>query len=185
MQIRNPSKCFFQLVGLLIFQAMIDVSGQSGTSKRHGGIPGAPLCGILPSLRPDLRGVCLAPLFQPMPASVPASPPHRFRSLRILQDNFAFILLSLAVVISIAGSISPARAAIDRSKPYGLYANASAWLEKNTPSSSRVFQTDWDDFPRLFFYNTHNTYLIGLDPTYLQLIMQASTIFGWILTRAK
>lgn len=25
------------------------------------------------------------------------------------------------------------------------------------------------DFPRLFFYNTWNTYLIGLDPTYLQM----------------
>ncbi len=42
-------------------------------------------------------------------------------------------------------------------------------MEENTPAGSRVFQTDWDDFPRLFFYNTHNTYLVGLDPTYLQL----------------
>jgi len=50
-----------------------------------------------------------------------------------------------------------------------MQAKNSAWLEKNTPDGSRVFQTDWDDFPRLFFYNTHNTYLIGLDPTYLQL----------------
>jgi hypothetical protein len=68
-----------------------------------------------------------------------------------------------------ARSISPARAAVDSSKPYGLYADASLWLEKNTPAGSRVFQTDWDDFPRLFYYNTHNTYLIGLDPTYLQI----------------
>ena len=79
------------------------------------------------------------------------------------------ILLGLAVVVGMSLSISPARAAIDGSKPYGLYANASLWLEKNTPAGSRVFQTDWDDFPRLFYYNTHNTYLIGLDPTYLQL----------------
>jgi hypothetical protein len=50
-----------------------------------------------------------------------------------------------------------------------LFAGASAWLKGNTPAGSRVFQTDWDDFPRLFFYNTHNTYLIGLDPTYMQL----------------
>ena len=55
------------------------------------------------------------------------------------------------------------------SKPYDLYAGASAWLEKNTSPGARVFQTDWDDFPRLFFYNTHNTYLVGLDPTYMQL----------------
>ena len=32
-----------------------------------------------------------------------------------------------------------------------------------------MFQTDWDDFPRLFYYNTHNTYLVGLDPTYMLL----------------
>ncbi len=109
-----------------------------------------------------------APLFQPTGASVQADP-ARLRFIHILQNNFAVMLLSLAVGTSIAGSISPARAAIDRSKSYGLYANASLWLEKNTPAGSRVFQTDWDDFPRLFFYNTHNTYLIGLDPTYLQL----------------
>jgi hypothetical protein len=87
------------------------------------------------------------------------------------------MFLSLAVIVSIAGAISPAREAIDKSKPYGLYANASLWLEKNTPAGSRVFQTDWDDFPRLFFYNTHNTYLIGLDPTYLQLI---TTLRLWV-----
>jgi hypothetical protein len=75
----------------------------------------------------------------------------------------------MAVLVSIGLCISPARAAVDNSKPYGLYANASLWLEKNTPAGARVFQTDWDDFPRLFYYNTHNTYLIGLDPTYLQL----------------
>jgi asparagine N-glycosylation enzyme membrane subunit Stt3 len=78
-------------------------------------------------------------------------------------------LLGLAVVLSITVSIPRAREAIRASKPYDLYAGASAWLEANTPAGARVFQTDWDDFPRLFFYNTHNTYLIGLDPTYMQL----------------
>ncbi|HSJ88927.1 MAG TPA: hypothetical protein VK909_17065, partial [Anaerolineales bacterium] len=82
---------------------------------------------------------------------------------------FPLTVLSLAVLMSVGSSLFAARAAIDGSKPYGLYANASAWLEKNTPAHSRVFQTDWDDFPRLFYYNTHNTYIIGLDPTYLQL----------------
>lgn len=49
------------------------------------------------------------------------------------------------------------------------YRGAASWLAGNTPSGARVFQTDWDDFPRLFFHNTHNTYLVGLDPSYLQL----------------
>lgn len=110
-----------------------------------------------------------APLFEPGHAPVKSADSPRSRFASSLQHNLPVILLSLAVAVSTAGSLSPAREALDGSKPYGLYANASAWLEKNTPSGSRVFQTDWDDFPRLFFYNTHNTYLIGLDPTYLQL----------------
>lgn len=108
------------------------------------------------------------PLFAPKPAPArSASSPRGFSPL--LQNALPALMLSLAVALSMAASIVPAREAIDRSKPYGLYANASAWLEKNTPPGSRVFQTDWDDFPRLFYYNTHNTYLVGLDPTYLQL----------------
>ena len=78
-------------------------------------------------------------------------------------------LLLVAVMAGIVVSAPRAREAVASSKPYGLYAGASEWLAANTPAGSRVFQTDWDDFPRLFFYNTHNTYLVGLDPTYLQL----------------
>ncbi|HEX7975082.1 MAG TPA: hypothetical protein VF498_11790 [Anaerolineales bacterium] len=66
-------------------------------------------------------------------------------------------------------TLHAAQASMRNSQPYDLYASASAWLEQNSPAGTRVFQTDWDDFPRLFFYNTRNTYLVGLDPTYLQL----------------
>ena len=89
--------------------------------------------------------------------------------LKRILTNIPALVLSVAVVFSIARSIPRAREAIVNSKPYDLYAGASHWLGGNTPAGSRVFQTDWDDFPRLFFYNTHNTYLIGLDPTYMQL----------------
>ncbi len=79
------------------------------------------------------------------------------------------ILLGLFVIASAFISIPAAQESIQNSKDYELYAGASQWLVENTPAASRVFQTDWDDFPRLFFYNTHNTYLAGLDPTYMQL----------------
>lgn len=48
------------------------------------------------------------------------------------------------------------------------FAGASSWLQAHTPPGTLVFQTDWDDFTRLFYYNTANTYLVGLDPTYLE-----------------
>jgi hypothetical protein len=89
-------------------------------------------------------------------------------TLKRIPASLPALLLSVAIILSVGRSIPRAREAIDNSKPYHLYAGASLWLEENTPPGSRVFQTDWDDFPRLFYYNTHNTYLIGLDPTYMQ-----------------
>ena len=80
----------------------------------------------------------------------------------------AFILL-LILLPGIWLTLRDSQASINRSKPHTLYEGASAWLVDNSPPGSRVFQTDWDDFPRLFFYNTHNTYIVGLDPTYMQL----------------
>ena len=88
-----------------------------------------------------------SPLFESTSAEQPVSSP----GLASRWQNYVPVaVLCLAIAASLITSISPARAAIDRSKPYGLYANASLWLEKNTPAQSRVFQTDWDDFPRLF-----------------------------------
>ncbi|MBC7876801.1 MAG: hypothetical protein H7Y59_06470 [Anaerolineales bacterium] len=86
-----------------------------------------------------------------------------------LRPNLHIIILAVAVFAGIIRSIPATQIRMAQSKPYDLYQDASAWLVQNTPAGERVFQTDWDDFPRLFFYNTHNTYLVGLDPTYLQL----------------
>jgi hypothetical protein len=57
---------------------------------------------------------------------------------------------------------------MSRSGPSATYPGAAGWLQRTTPAGSLVFQTDWDDFPRLFFYNSANLYTIGLDPTYME-----------------
>ena len=93
---------------------------------------------------------------------LPSLPPTILRWIPIL-------LLSFVVLTITIFSINKAKLSVQNSKPFLLYSGAAAWLENNTPAGTRVFQTDWDDFPRLFFFNTHNTYLVGLDPTYLQL----------------
>jgi len=86
----------------------------------------------------------------------------------LTRPRLAALLLAAAVAPGMWFTLRQASDSIRSAKPYTLYQGASAWLEQNTPQGTRVFQTDWDDFPRLFFYNTHNTYLVGLDPTYLQ-----------------
>jgi hypothetical protein len=41
------------------------------------------------------------------------------------------------------------------------------WLREHTPQGSIVFHAHWDDFPKLFFWNTHNYYINGMDPVLL------------------
>jgi hypothetical protein len=79
------------------------------------------------------------------------------------------ILLAILLIPAIWSNVQATRDSLQKSKPYQRYAAASAWLQEHTPAGSRVFQTDWDDFTQLYFYNTHNTYTLGLDPTYMQL----------------
>lgn len=91
---------------------------------------------------------------------------YRWRGLTVM---LPVALLGVAVLIAGVYTLKEARLSMQDAKSAGLYAGAAAWLKDNTPKGSRVFQTDWDDFPRLFYYDTHNTYLVGLDPTYMQL----------------
>lgn len=91
------------------------------------------------------------------------------QGLRKMRFQLPAFLLGLLIVTGMLKAIPAAQNQMAAAKPYNLYAGASDWLAANTKAGEMIFQTDWDDFPRLFFYNTHNTYLIGLDPTYLQI----------------
>ena len=60
-----------------------------------------------------------------------------------------------------------ARAEIrDLRDPFAMR-GASAWLAGHTPDGSLVFNTDWVEFPELFYYDQRNVYATGLDPRYL------------------
>jgi len=76
--------------------------------------------------------------------------------------------LSGLVLLLTAGSLSGAARTIRDAEDARYMAGAAGWLAANTPAGAMVFQTDWDDFPYLFYHNTHNVYLVGMDPTYLE-----------------
>jgi hypothetical protein len=80
-----------------------------------------------------------------------------------------FVALFVLLVLPAAFVVNQTREAVGGSKPADQYADAAIWLHDNTPAGSMVFQTDWDDFTRLFFYNQNNVYTVGLDPTYMEL----------------
>lgn len=119
---------------------------------------------------PERKG--LKPGFQPLPG-------NRFGK------RLPAVALSIVLIPCAWFTFHEARASLQTSKPYGTYSSASAWLAENTQPGERVFQTDWDDFPRLFYYNSQNTYLVGLDPTYM-LLYNAELYELWVdITRGE
>ncbi len=79
----------------------------------------------------------------------------------------AAALVGLGVLLYMGGTVWTARQSVaSEANPYA-YEGASKWIAENTPAGSMVFNTDWDDFPMLYYYNPRNAYIVGLDPTYL------------------
>ena len=56
---------------------------------------------------------------------------------------------------------------IAENDPPERYEEAMNWATENIPEGERIFNTDWDDFPKIFFHDQKHIYVSGLDPTYL------------------
>ena len=50
--------------------------------------------------------------------------------------------------------------------PIDKFEQSSIWLQDNTNEKEIIFHNDWSIWPLLFYNNTYNNYLIGLDPTF-------------------
>ncbi|WP_420629730.1 hypothetical protein [Candidatus Leptofilum sp.] len=99
--------------------------------------------------------------------------------------QLAPLILLLLLAYPLYVTLNDARGLLADSKPADRYADATIWLHDNTPAGTMVFQTDWDDFTRLFFYNTNAIYTAGLDPTFMELEDEA--LFNrWVdITRGR
>lgn len=83
--------------------------------------------------------------------------------------KFAMIaFLVIAVLFSARARISFVQEMMSHmaSSESALKENAM-WLNNNTPEKSIVLNINWGDFSRLFLYNTHNYYTLGLDPKFM------------------
>ena len=76
-------------------------------------------------------------------------------------------LAALALVIVFFVNVYWTSHDINESEPRDYYAQGAAWMRANIPPGQIVFNTDWDDFPRLFYFDSSHAYVSGLDPTYL------------------
>ena len=76
-------------------------------------------------------------------------------------------LVAAALAIVLFANIYRTARDIHDSDPRDYYAGAAAYMRANIPAGQVVFNTDWDDFPRLFYFDPSHIYISGLDPTYL------------------
>ena len=92
--------------------------------------------------------------------------PHCFTNRR---RGAATLAAALLLLVATHSTIDAAKTDIRNEPASVAYQGGAEWLANHTPAGAAVFHTDWDDFPMLFFYNTHNHYLVGLDPDFMRL----------------
>ena len=77
----------------------------------------------------------------------------------------AIVAVILAVVLGT--NLRVTAKDIADSETHEFYRAGMQWVRSNVPAGEIVFNTDWDDFPRMFYFDPTHRYVSGLDPTYL------------------
>ena len=91
---------------------------------------------------------------------ISALKPSKLATLKTAITVGQFGLISFSVIMYVlAMLLIPLRFRLELEGP-GL------WLKVNAPEKAVVFTANWSDFPMLFYFNTQNYYLFGLDPVY-------------------
>lgn len=76
---------------------------------------------------------------------------------------FMFVIFPLIMVKDAYITRKSFKAGIEFSR----FAGISNYLKANAQPGQIIMQTDWDDFPMLFYHNSQNYYIVGLDPTFM------------------
>ena len=83
--------------------------------------------------------------------------------IRTIAVAFVALVLSVFLFFNLRATVDE----IGRSESHDFYRAGAEWMRNNIPRGQLVFNTDWDDWPRLFYYDETHYYVSGLDPSYL------------------
>jgi hypothetical protein len=96
-----------------------------------------------------------------------ATPAENRDSFRELVPAIAALSVALLLCIFLFFNLRQTVHEIRDSESHDYYRAGAEWLRNHVPPGQIVFNTDWDDFPRLFYYDSSHYYVSGLDPNYL------------------
>ncbi|HXC68553.1 MAG TPA: hypothetical protein VN644_01200 [Pyrinomonadaceae bacterium] len=94
-------------------------------------------------------------------------PPPKEKDLRDLVRTIAMAVVALLLSAFLSMNLKATVKEIEQSERHDYYRAGAEWLRANVPPGQIIFNTDWDDFPRLFYYDSSHYYVSGLDPSYL------------------
>jgi hypothetical protein len=94
------------------------------------------------------------------------TPPRDTDTKAVLQA-MAIGVVAILLATALFFNLRATRDDIASSEPHPHYQKGAEWMRANVPGGQLIFNTDWDDFPRLFYYDPSHRYVSGLDPTYL------------------
>jgi len=116
----------------------------------------------LPRLPSDIMAE-LEPFFDRGPDAVNGDD----SSLREWLKNIAITVVALLLSLTLFLNLRVTKRDISQSEPHDYYKPGADWLRTHVPEGHLIFNTDWDDFPRLFYFDSNHRYVSGLDPSYL------------------
>jgi hypothetical protein len=105
----------------------------------------------------------LQPFLDRPQTTVPANESELDSLWRTIALAVVAICLGVALFLNLRATVKD----IAGSDPHDYYRGGSEWMRAHIPPKQIIFNTDWDDFPRLFYYDPTHAYVSGLDPTYL------------------
>ena len=116
----------------------------------------------LPRLPSDIMAE-LEPFFDRGPVAVNGDD----SSIREWLKNIAIAIVALLLSLALLLNLRVTKRDISQSEPHNYYKRGADWLRTHVPEGHLIFNTDWDDFPRLFYFDSNHRYVSGLDPSYL------------------
>ena len=87
--------------------------------------------------------------------------------LKALWRTIALSVVAICLGLALFLNLRVTSKDIAGSNVHDYYRAGAEYLRANVEPGQIIFNTDWDDFPRLFYYDPAHAYVSGLDPTYL------------------
>lgn len=85
------------------------------------------------------------------------------------QFQIAAVLVSSGVVFSFGWNFNEALKALQDGTKYDAYKGAAEAIAGASAEGDMVINTQWDQFPQLWYWSSKNNYIAGMDPTFLYL----------------